>query len=554
MTLNRRELLKRSGWLCTLTTAACADDDKGSRPEPDAIVPDDLPQYEFTGTPGSDSLFQHGVASGDPLTDAVVIWTRVTSGDSAPVTVWYEVARDPDFVSRLSVGEFVTDDAMDFTVKLDVVDLDPGRAYYYRFATAGQWSSVGRLRTAPEGEVDRLRFGVVSCSNYQSGYFHSYRVLARDPSLQAIIHLGDYIYEYPAGTYGSERRHEPENEIITLSDYRQRYAQYRRDPDLAEVHRQHPFIVAWDDHESANNSWSGGAQNHNEGEGEWSDRIAAARQAYLEWMPIREFEGGRIYRAFTFGNLVDLIMLDTRIEGRDEEAATTDRETHLDPDRSLLGDAQHAWLATNLREASAQWKLLGQQVMFSQLKLVNVPIAEGPGQILNADGWDGYEASRNLVLDQLRDEAINDVVVLTGDIHTSWVFDITKDAANPDAYNPETGDGSLGVEFVCTATTSPGLDISALGDRVDAVIKPPNPNLKYVNVEKRGYLVLDITAERTHGTIWLFEDIDKPEDIAPFIGATYETTAGSNRARIAGAVDAPDSSPAAAPPATSIES
>jgi alkaline phosphatase D len=437
---------------------------------------------------------------------------------------------------------------MDWTVKLDAIELDAGKTYYYRFLCLGRTSPIGRTKTAAAEGLERLRIGVVSCSSYQHGYFHSYRQLATMPDLDLVLHLGDYIYEYAPGDYGTVRAHEPANEIVSLSDYRTRYGQYRADADLQAVHRQHPFIVTWDDHETADNSWIGGAGNHNPAtEGPWEDRLGVARQAYLEWMPIREFEGGRIYRGFSFGGLVDLMMLDTRIEGRDEQAPTGDREAHADPSRSLLGETQHAWLADQLGRSTATWKLLGQQVMFAQWKLVGTAIEVGPGQILNADGWDGYEASRNRILDQIEQDGIDNVVVLTGDIHSSWVFDVTRDPANPDAYDPQTGEGSLAVEYVCTAVTSPAIDLPGASEALIGVLQGQNPHLKYGNFEKRGYLILDITPAQAHASVWLFDDIEEPEDIAPTLAASYATLAGENTAREAAEVQAPTDAPELAP-------
>lgn len=556
MTLTRRDLLHRTGWLCTVAIApnlvAC-DDDSGADGITDGSgggsgdgsgTPDwqdDLPVYEYGGEPGPDTLFEHGVASGDPLADAVILWTRVSPSDAPDsLQVWFEISENSAFTQRVSVGEIFTDASQDWTVKLDAVELEPGRTYYYRFFCLGQMSPIGRTRTAAAGSVDRLRFAVVSCQSYQHGYFHTHRQLAQMPDLDAVLHLGDYIYEYAPGEYGRVREHEPAREIVTLEDYRERYSQYRRDADLANAHRQHPFIVVWDDHEFTNNAWTGGAANHQpDREGDWADRSSAARQAYREWMPIREFEGGRIYRGFAFGDLVDLLMLDTRAEGRDEQTDTSDRESHADPNRSLLGDAQHEWVAEQLRSSTAAWRIIGQQVMFAQWKLVGVPLEVGPGQVLNADGWDGYEAARNRILDQLESEGIEDVVILTGDVHSTWVFDVTRDPANDETYDPETGAGSVATEYVCTAVTSPALDLAGASEAIVGVLQEQNPHLKYGNFEKRGYLVLDITPEQAHCGVWLFEDIEDPEDIEPFNESNWTTLRGTATAVEADPVEAP---------------
>jgi alkaline phosphatase D len=260
----------------------------------------------------------------------------------------------PDFRRIAARGRTATGAARDFTVKVDAAGLKPATTYYYRFQALGERSPVGRTRTAPASGAKQIRLAVVSCSSLPHGYFNVYRRVAERPDLDAVLHLGDYIYEYANGGYGDGaalgRIPEPNKEIIALDDYRTRYAQYRRDPDLQEAHRQHPFIVVWDDHEIANNTWRDGAANHNpqNGEGDFAPRRAAAVQSYLEWMPIREdrfSREARIYRTFHYGSLADLVMLDTRLVGRDEQPPNRDAIAILDdPKRSMLGAAQEDWL------------------------------------------------------------------------------------------------------------------------------------------------------------------------------------------------------------------
>src|ERR1043166_3651508 len=253
-----------------------------------------LPAFpQRTSTDGQ--LFRHGVASGDPLTDRVMLWTRVTPpavrSATGPLDVRWQIARDERLSTIVASGTAQAAGERDYTVKVDVGNLEPGHTYYYAFDTGGERSPIGRTKTLPAA-IDRVRFASVSCSNYPAGYFNVYRCLANRADLDAVIHLGDYIYEFANGVYGdgtsTHRVPQPEKEAITLSDYRARYATYRSDVDLQEAHRQHPFIVVWDDHELANDAWSGGAANHNEGEGDWPTRQAAAYKAYLEWMPIRD--------------------------------------------------------------------------------------------------------------------------------------------------------------------------------------------------------------------------------------------------------------------------
>lgn len=272
--------------------------------------------------------FTHGVASGDPLSDRVILWTRLIpgSGEHRAVDCRWEVASDPQFMQLVNSGVVSTSAKRDYTLKVDAQGLEPGSAYFYRFLSEGIISPVGQTRTLPEGAVESFRIGVASCSNYPQGYFNVYRHMA-DSDLDLVLHLGDYIYEYAEGVYANAvateelgRQVEPATEILTVEDYRMRYGLYRTDPDLQAVHARHPFICVWDDHELANDSWKDGAKNHNQGEGDFQARMTAARQAYHEWLPIRTAisgDQGPIFRSFKVGGLADLIMLDTRLHGRD---------------------------------------------------------------------------------------------------------------------------------------------------------------------------------------------------------------------------------------------
>ncbi len=330
------------------------------------------------------------------------------------------MARDPKFARIVARGEQQTGASRDFTVKVDVGGLEPGTTYYYRFEAAKAQSAIGRTRTLPARGVSRIRLGVASCSNYPFGYFNAYAALARRLDLDAVLHLGDYIYEYANGGFGDGtaigRIPQPNAEIVALADYRARHAQHKADPDSQAVHRQHPFIVIWDDHEFANNSWSGGAAGHNpdKGEGDWLARRNAAIQAYFEWMPIREDRQALsplIYRTLKFGDLADLVMLDTRLVGRDLQAASRDDVASIEsPARSLLGPAQDAWLRGELAESKrngARWQLIGQQVMFAPQSRPGQPTS-------NADSWDGYRAARDRVFDMIEEHKLDSVAVLDG--------------------------------------------------------------------------------------------------------------------------------------------
>ena len=457
-------------------------------------------------------VFRHGVASGDPLSDRVILWTRVTPREGmAEQSVRWVVARDEKFSQTLARGEVRTGAARDFTVKLDARGLEPGTTYYYRFESAGERSAIGRTKTLPRNDVARVRLGVVSCSNLPQGYFNSYACLANRADLDAILHLGDYLYEYSEGEYGDGMRFGraplPNKEMVLLEDYRQRHAQYKGDPDAQAIHGQHPFIVVWDDHEFTNNAWRGGAQNHNpdQGEGEWTARRAAALQAYLEWMPIREEAPtlqGRIYRTFRFGNLATLLMLDTRLVGRDLQVARKDTALIESASRQLLGVEQEGWLAeqfvASVRTRST-WTVLGQQVMFAP----QTPTGALAG---NADSWDGYRGARTRVFDMIERAKLTNFAVLTGDVHSSWAFDLPRDPFG--GYDKATGKGSLGVEFAGTSVTSPS-NVGRDGIKQLDDLKAARPHLHYVDGRYRGYYVVDLTRERLQADYYALATIEE---------------------------------------------
>lgn len=474
---------------------------------------DELPSYEYDGEPGPPELFSHAVASGDPLSDSVILWTRVTTDSDDALEAFYEVALDPQFEDRVAADYLSTAPDRDHTIKLDLDGLSPGTTYYYRFYTQGVVSPVGRTRTAPQGAVERVRFALCSCASLAHGYFHTYRRVAERADLDLVIHLGDYIYEYGVGEYGDVRTYEPAHEIVTLDDYRTRYDQYRRDADLQELHRQHPVAAVWDDHESTNNSYKDGAQNHTpDTEGSWDERKAIAYQVYAEWMPLREGAAGIIYRALAYGDLVHLMLLDTRLIGRDAPPEdVTNPELLDDPSRQLLGAEQESWLSAELSASTAHWRLVGQQVVMSELLLGANPI--------NPDQWDGYRAARQRFFDMAK-EATN-VVVLTGDIHSSWAFDLAED---PDGdYSPGSGTGSVGVEFVVPGVTSPGLGFDAA-----AIVMAANPHLQWVELESRGYVVLDVDEARVQASWWFVADVTTPEGGEESLAAVWATYEGTN--------------------------
>jgi len=440
-------------------------------------------------------VFQHGVASGDPLGDRVILWTRVTpaTDGTTPIRVRWRIGTDERVANVVARGTAEATADRDFTVKVDAAGLAPGRTYYYAFDALGAPSPVGRTRTLPEPAVSRLRLGIVSCSNYPAGYFNVYRCLANRPDLDAIVHLGDYIYEFANGAYGdgltSGRVPKPSTEAVTLADYRLRYGTYRTDVDLQEAHRLHPFIAVWDDHESANDSGPAGAVGHSPKDGDWATRFAAAYRAYLEWMPVRESRetGIRLYRTFHFGTLADLVMVDTR-GLRDRRVAASSAELSA-PARSILGSAQEAWLAGELRasqRAGTQWRLLGQQVLFTSVTPPMLPVQ-------NVDVWDGYPAARARVYDMLASERVTNLAILTGDLHSSWALEVPK---NPWASSGSPDLDPVAVELVTPAISSPPLFETASIRDTAPLLRLAARHLKYLEGESRGYVLLDITAER----------------------------------------------------------
>ncbi len=458
--------------------------------------------------------FYHGVASGDPLDDRVILWTRFTDDtlNVDSVRIDWRVALDTGMTNIVNYGYGYTSENKDWTFKVDADGLQPNTWYYYDFYASEKYSIRGRTKTAPVGDIDSVRFAVVSCSNWEHGYFGSYRHLRDRNDFDAVLHLGDYIYEYEVGGYSANignRENVPTNEIITLEDYRLRYSHYRLDNDLRKLHQQVPFINIWDDHESANDSYKDGAENHDPNtEGTWASRKTSAAQAYREWLPIREPQPGtdRIYRKFSWGDLLDLYMLDTRLEGRDEQVGTTSSLIN-DPNRSILGSTQYNWLTSNMQSSTTQWQILGQQVMMAPFEVFGEPV--------NADQWDGYKYERDQLFNFF-DSNIDNLVVLTGDIHTSWVNDLPLSN-----YDGSSCTGSVGVEYVVTSVTSPGFPIGV----GESLIHSFNPHMQYTDLTSHGYMILDINKTRVQGDYYYLNDIED-ENTNQYPGDAYQVLDG----------------------------
>ncbi|MBM5111456.1 alkaline phosphatase D family protein [Vibrio parahaemolyticus] len=499
--------------------------------------------------------FEHGVASGDPTQTQVIIWTRVTTAASY-VDVSWQVASDMEFSNVVQSGVFTTDTGRDFTVKVDVQNLNANSQYYYRFMVGEMMSEVGQTQTLPEDGVEKASMAVVSCANYPAGYFHVYREILNQHEqspFDVVLHLGDYIYEYGAGGYASEdaaalgREPSKGTECITLDDYRKRYAQYRQDADLQALHAKLPMIAVWDDHELANDTWKNGAENHQDDEGSFIDRRAAAAAAWTEWLPVREntFSNMLIYRQFSFGNLVNLMMLDTRLVGRDKpldyfslSAPTMEAIGGLvaqsrSADRELLGTEQLAWLMNEFNTHDAKWNVLGQQVLMSRMELpssvmtamfqlftsteekkteallaVNTaitgyladPSADPISLPYNLDAWDGYYVEREKVY-QLAKASSGNFVCLAGDTHNAWASEL-KDVSN----NP------IGVEFATSSVSSPGLEeYLALDPVAIAQMEYTLPHLvselQWADIKQRGFMRVTFTAEAAQSTWYLVSTI-----------------------------------------------
>jgi alkaline phosphatase D len=462
------------------------------------------------------------------------------------------VSTNSGFTAIVRSGQVTAGPSQDHTVKINVTGLKPARTYYYRFIYGTKRSRTGRTRTAPAttSSPANLRFGVVSCANLQAGWFSAYRHLADRNDLHAVLHLGDYLYEYGPGEYGygqSERDirpHEPAREMVSLADYRRRHAQYKRDPDLQRLHARYAFIHTWDDHESANDAWNDGAENHTADEGSWSARRAASHRSFDEWMPVRMNgtaalgDGTQLYRRLQFGDLAEISMLDLRTY-RDKQLAAQVDPQQADPARTVTGRAQMDWLKTSLVQQAVQWKLVGNPVMIAPVTFAGVPrdlvkpvndtvgLLPPDGAPYNVDQWDGYTDDRREVFEHLRDNGVTDSLFITGDIHSGWACDLPADKATyAGARN------SVGVEFVASSVTSNNLkDITGTPRRttsvvVEEILKANNPHIKYLNFDDHGFSVLDITAKRAQMDWFIIGDrADKSTGVR--WTKSYATTAGS---------------------------
>lgn len=510
---SRRDFLVLVGGAAALAACSTSGDEYESVELPTDIGADGFPDYVEDDVLGPETLFEHGVASGDPLTDRVILWTRISPETGNAFRVFWEVANDEAFTERVGAGWVVARRRSDFCVKVDALALPSGETLFYRFRALGRTSRTGRTKTAPVGEVASLKFALASCSSYAVGYFAAYRHIADMDDLDAVIHVGDYIYESAANPAKDVRPPSPSHELVSLDDYRARYACHRRDDDLQSLHARHPMLAVWDDHEFVQN-----AHRNGDGSRAWNDRKSAAKQAHFEWMPIRENEDGTIHRDTRLGNLAHLVMLDTRIEGRDAQLPLANRTAHEASSRTILGAAQEEWLAQTLSASNATYTLVAQQVMLAPLALVGR--AQNP-VFLNNDQWDGYTPARLRLFELVREHNLDNFVVLTGDVHASFASELVESPWGD--YVP--GDGSaIGVEIVTPSIASE----LVLPEASRALIEEENLHVRYIDLAHRGFVVLDLTTERLLAEWHFLSDVTRP-DATVSLGARMRLDAGSRR-------------------------
>ncbi|WP_250255264.1 alkaline phosphatase D family protein [Chryseobacterium sp. Marseille-Q3244] len=559
--LNRRRFLKNSllaagGIFIAPLIESCSDQDFTEG----GTAPNDL----------KNSGFDNGVASFDPTATGVIIWTRYSVGVDAEIT--WEISKNSNFSEVLRSGKASAVTINDFTVAVDVQNIPSNTKYYYRFYNlkTKEVSVTGETITLPSkaDSVSEVKMAVVSCSNFPAGLFNVYGAVAKSEA-DVVVHLGDYIYEYAPGEYGTNpytnqlgRAHKPAKEILNLNDYRERYRQYRSDKNLQLAHQKKPFICVWDDHEFANDTYKGGAENHQPNEGDFQVRKMAAFQAYSEYIPLKTGKDLKIYRSFTFGNIVSLYMMDTRVIARDKQLEYSDyldnagnfdqlkfKTDFLNPNRKLIGSEQMAWLGSQINSDSTKWKVLGQQILMTKmmvpaelLMLLNKILAEikqygsaqpatmqalqntiaqlmvikgrykaqdptlTPQEIAritttlpyNLDAWDGYFMEREQLYSML---AGKNVVVLAGDTHNAWLGTLTNAQGKV-----------IGTELACSSVSSPGLEgyLGITSDPGQAIALAQAfslliDDLEYANLYKRGYLHVKFTSGNSVAE-WRFVD------------------------------------------------
>ena len=500
--------------------------------------------------------FTHGVASGEPGANSVLLWTRYAAANDTMLTA--ELSATSDFAKVVDGGSVTATGDRDHTAKLVVTGLEPGRWYYYRFvAPDGTKSLTGRTRTLPSGPTSAFTLALFSCSNLPFGWFNAYAHAAARQDIDLVVHSGDYLYEYPIGDYPSLKQAvpgrdiQPAHEMVALADYRLRYAAYRSDPDLARLHALFPMIAQWDDHEMTNDAWKGGAENHNAGEGEWADRVIAAERAYREWMPVADTR----WRDYQVGDLATIFLPETRVTGRDRQfeidevvAGAGDtaaklrqfaETTYRNPARQMMGAEQEKWLFDGFAastKSGTRWQVCAQQVVMGSLftppeskdwfgatmadnvrrRIETAQLAAKAGLPFNLDAWDGYPAARSRLLAAAQ-RADADLVTLTGDTHNAWAFDLSEDGR------------AAGIEIAGQSVTSPGYEGYTRGisdaQRV-AALRGSSPQLKWANTQDRGYVTVQLTRERVTAN---WHNVETIRTHTPALKGTHSMTATRGR-------------------------
>jgi alkaline phosphatase D len=512
--------------------------------------------------------FRHGVASGDPLQNQIILWTRVTRPSDLPMKIEWQISHHPNFKEIVVKGETATSKEHDYCVKVDAIlpkEEIPGTTYYYRFLAGNESSAIGRTHTLPEKNLKKVKLAVMSCSKYTAGFFNVYREIANRNDIDLVLHLGDYIYELGMGVFGDEdaqtmnRVVKPIYELNSLNDYRQRYAQHKSDPDSQAMLARHPLISVWDDHEISNDAWRLGAVNHSTdgSEGTFDNRKKNAIKAYFEWMPIRESRthNGFIHRSFQIGDLVDLHMLDTRLIGRDQQVSysnytglsTEQKPVHilnknpnqfdsnkfnqdlLDPNRSILGLNQEMWLKNRLKKTNARWTVLGQQVMLApqrwsvtkdlieqessgnsqELNMAMQKETIKPELTKNLDAWDGYPIARSRLYKTVAEHK-KKLITLSGDTHFSSAHNLVDKSGQ-----------LIGVEFGTTSVTSPSFWDNVKINKIELENKQLdfNDHMQFLHLRNRGYLLVEIDREKTQGKWHLIDDV-KTENYKTWVEKT----------------------------------
>lgn len=578
----RRAFLQRLGEVGLATTALSVTAGCGqSSPDLHGSTETETDSGGNPVTPDSIN-FLHGVASGDPLTDGIILWTRVTPPDSTsdPIAVNWLISESTDLSNPVNSGQFVTNAGRDYTVKVDAAGLNSFSTYYYQFSViqadgSVATSAIGRTKTSPSAtdDVSQLRIASAACNQYTFGHFNAFSRIAERADLDLVIHLGDYIYE---GGGSQVRAHEPPHEILTLDDYRVRHAQYKTDPGLQSAHRQHPWISTVDDHETTNNSYATGASNHTEGafadggEGFWNERVGWALRAYFEWMPIRDngtgFDApaageprqeagqtgllatglGRLYKRVPYGELLDIILLDTRLAGRVEE----NTDFIVSEEQTILGADQRDWFLNELSSSSARWKVIGNGTAFAPLIAgpsnpltgCTSPTPLDPPCYVNQDAWDGYQFDRNAVFDTIENNNLSNNVFIYGDIHAVIACDLPRVPNDPTQYNALTGEGSLGVELCCGGVAQVPVPIwTAL------MANGENPHMKHAQETRLGYMLMDITPDRVQAE-WYYSAVQTETTVEVMDTTLLQTEHDSQRLTNALTASAgPASPPALAP-------